>query len=89
VTLLDDGKPDADGRLVAWGRAQGVRRVPLGVFTDGDGPPAYRLARDAEVTVLLFVRQKVVLNYAFRPGELTPAAAAEVVAAVPRLLAVK
>ena len=37
------------------------------------------------MTVLLSVKQRVVRNFAFRPGELTDARIAEVLAAIPTL----
>ena len=80
LTLLDDGKQaDLDRRLVEWGRLHALRVMPLGIFEDEAGPPAYRLHRDAQATVLLFVNQKVVANFAFRPGEITEAKIGEVV----------
>jgi hypothetical protein len=63
--------------------------VPLGVFEDTVGPPAYRLAPEADVTVLLSVKQRVVANFAFRQGELTEAAVAEVLKAVPKAVSGK
>jgi hypothetical protein len=72
--------------VVEWGKKQAVRSVPLGVFEDAGGPPTYKLARDADVTVLLYVKQKVVANFAFRAGELNDARAAEVLKAVPRIV---
>ena len=47
------------------------------------------LHADAEVTVLLFVKEKVVANFAFRAGELTPDATAAVLTAVPKLFDAK
>jgi hypothetical protein len=78
------GTADLDA-LATWGQRQGLKAVPVGAFEDADGPPAYKLAADADVTVLLFVGQKVTANFAFRPGELTEAKVAEVVKAVPEL----
>src|SRR5947209_2947153 len=44
LTLLAAGpQPDTEDRLAAWGRKHAVRQVPLGVFEDEVGPPAYRL----------------------------------------------
>jgi hypothetical protein len=63
--------------------------MPLGVFEDIDGPPAYRLAKDADATVLLFVKQRVVANFAFRAGEMSAKARGEVVKALPKLLETK
>jgi hypothetical protein len=60
--------------------------VPLGVFEDAGGPPTYRLARDADVTILLFVRRQVVSNFSFRKGELNGDRSADVVKALPAIL---
>jgi hypothetical protein len=89
VTLLHEDQSTFDPEVVKWAKKHAVRRVPLGVFEDLDGPPSYRLARDADVTVLLFVKQKVVLNAAFRAGELSDARVKEILAAVPKLTAQK
>jgi hypothetical protein len=67
--------PTADLDAVAkWGQEQKLPKVVLGVFEDADGPPAYRLHREADVTVLLFTKQKVVVNFAFRAKEVDSAA---------------
>ena len=52
--------------------------MPLGVFSDAEGPPSYKLSRDADVSVMVFVKQKVTANFAFRAGELNDARVAEV-----------
>jgi hypothetical protein len=86
LTLLAAGpQPAAEAQLVAWGRQHALRHVPLGVFEDEVGPPAYRLSRQAEVTVLLFVKQKVVANFAFKAGELTDERINDVVKALEQL----
>ena len=48
-----------------------------------------RGARDADVTVLLFVKQKVVANFAFRSGELSDDKIGDVMKALPRILGEK
>jgi hypothetical protein len=79
---------DLDG-LAKWAQGQGLKSVPVGAFEDTTGPPAYRLSRDADVTVMLFVKEKVVANFAFRAGELDDKAIEGVVKAVPKLFEVK
>jgi hypothetical protein len=86
VTFLHDDQAALDPKVERWGKQHAVRNVPLGVFEDVDGPPSYRLARDADVTVLMYVNQKVVANFAFRAGELTDAKVNEVVQALPRIV---
>ena len=87
ITFLNDDQLHLDQKLVAWSQKQALRHVPLGVFEDPDGPPSYRLNREADVTVLLFVKQKVAANFAFRPGELTDAGIAEILRSLPRIVA--
>ena len=89
VTILAEDHTGMDAKVVAWAKQHAVGTVPLGVFEDLNGPPSYRLARDADVTVLLSVRQRVVANFAFRAGELTDARIDEVMKALPRILAKK
>ena len=86
VTFLSDDQTALDPKLVEWGRKYALRNVPVGVFENLDGPPSYRLSRDADVTVLLFVNRKVVANFAFRPGELTEERVADVLKALPGIL---
>ena len=71
--------------LAKWAQQQGLKTVPVGAFEDSDGPPAYKLAKDADVTVMLFVKERVVANFAFRAGELDDKAVSEVVKSVPAL----
>ena len=83
MTLLAD-KADLDA-LAKWAQKQGVKSAPVGVYEDEDGPPSYKLHKDADVTVLLFVKQKVVANFAFREGELDDKAIESVLKAMPPL----
>jgi hypothetical protein len=89
VTFLSDEQLSLDPKVVKWSQKYALRNVPLGVFEDVGGPPSYRLAADADVTVLLFVKQKVVANFAFRDGELTGARRDEIVKALPKILPAK
>ena len=82
VTFLNADQTNYDPKVVAWSKKQAIRSVPLSVFEDADGPPSYKLSRDADVTVLVFVKQKVVANFAFRAGELSDERIADVLKAV-------
>lgn len=48
--------------------------------------PEYKVSAEAEVTVLLYTRHQVKVNFAFRKGELSDAAINEVIAALPKIL---
>ena len=57
--------------LARWSQTYGLKSLAVGASEDADGPPGYRIAADAEVTVLMFVNKKVVVNAAMRAGEVT------------------
>jgi hypothetical protein len=86
VTFLSNDQPKLDPEVVVWAKKYAIRRVPLGIFEDADGPPSYRLAKDAEVTILMFVKQKVAANFAFRAGELTEERIKDVMISLPKIV---
>jgi len=72
VVLLSDD-PDADEkRLKALAAKEKIVNTPLTVLEGVAGPPKYKLAKDAEVTVLMWTGKAcdVKVNHAFRKGEL-------------------
>jgi hypothetical protein len=85
VTILHEDQSKLDADVLKWYKKHAVRTVPVGVFEDVEGPPSYRIHRDADITVLLSVKQKVIVNRAFRAGELTDAAIAELLANLPKI----
>ena len=50
------------------------------------GPEPYKIAKDADVTVLLYVNKNVKANFAFKKGELNDAAIAKVLKELPKIL---
>ena len=48
----------------------GIRHVPLTIGEGPDGPPDYEIARDADLTILMWKGHKVKVNRAYK-GELT------------------
>ena len=56
--------------LGKWAREQSLKEVPTGIFDDAVGPPSYKLAANADVTVILFQNRKVTANFAFFKDEL-------------------
>src|SRR5262249_5354441 len=53
VTVVGEDHTALDPKVVKWARGHALGALPVGVFEDPVGPPSYRLARDADVTVLL------------------------------------
>lgn len=54
-----------------------------------DGPPAYKVAKDADVTVILYNERKVEANHTFKKGELNDKAIEAIMADVPKILVEK
>ena len=50
------------------------------------GPRGYKISPDADVTVVLYVHKTVKANYAFKKGELTDKAVAQIVGDLPKIL---
>jgi hypothetical protein len=89
VTFLGEDHLTFDPKVVDWGKKHATGNVPLAVFEDPVGPPTYLLAREADVTILLAVKQRVVFNFAFRAGELNDQAIESVLQAIPKMVQAK
>lgn len=76
TVLADTADLDAAAR---WAQGQGLK-LPVGVFEGAGGPPAYTLSWAADVTALVFVRERVTANVS--TAKLTADQTAEVVRAV-------
>jgi Domain of Unknown Function (DUF1080) len=85
VTFLADDQTAMDPKVVQWSQTHAIKHVPLGIFEDTVGPPTYLLAREADVTVLLSLKQRVAANFAFRKGELNDAAIDAILTAIPTI----
>lgn len=86
VLLSDDEDADA-GKLTKLAEDKEVKSTPLTIFDGLAGPPEYKIAKDADVTVLMWRGQKVLANHAFKAGELDGKAVKSVVADTAKLLA--
>lgn len=70
VVLTDDADKTAD-TLKALAQECSVKHVPLTLMESPAGPPAYKIAADADVTVMLWKGTNVKVNHAFAKGQLT------------------
>ena len=87
--VLFDGNADGlDQRLREMAEKEGLKRVNLCI---GAPPPDYEVAKEAEVTVVIYSvgrrwEQKVTANFALRKGELDEATADAIVKALTETL---
>ena len=86
VVLLAEDADAAAPKLEALAKKQGIKNVPLTIFDGASGPPSYKIAKDAEVTVLLWKGQRVKANHAFGKGALDKKGTEAIIADAPKIL---
>lgn len=86
VFLTDDSDATEAQLKELADRAKISPNVPLAIVEDVAGPPAYKISKDAEVTVLLYTNNEIVKNFAFRAGELKESDVKTIVASIPKIL---
>lgn len=70
VVVLSEDPAANEAKLKELAKKEGIKNIPLTTFANADGPDSYKVSKDAEVTVLLWVGQTVKANHAFAPGKL-------------------
>ena len=65
LVLLTDEPDPAEKKLQKLAEDSKVENIPLTIHADAAGPPAYRISKDAQVTVMMWVGGKVKVNRAF------------------------
>ena len=83
ILLTSDDK--AEGRLKEFAQREKLRNVVLAVESP-EGPSPYHIAKNADVTVLLYAKKQVKKNFAFEKGKLTDKEADAIVVAVKDIL---
>jgi len=87
VVLLTDDPDSAEAELKAFAKKHGIKHTPLTLFDGDAGPPRYKIAKDADVTVHLWVgRKQVKANHAFAEGKLDEKGIQAVIADTAKIL---
>ena len=86
VVMLSNDADGDEAKLKALAEKSGIKHVPLTIFDGVAGPPNYKIAEDAEVTVLLWKGQKTVVNHAFAKGKLDKAGVKKIVESTSEIL---
>jgi len=79
------GSESLEGELKNLAAKQGIKSTVLSI-DNPDGHTGYKIAKAADITVLLYSDRTVRANYAFRSGELNNQAINEILASIPRIL---
>ena len=83
VFMSEDEK--LNDRLESLAKKEGLKKCVLSIDNPA-GPKGYNVAKEADVTVVLYNNRKVVANHAFKKGELNEAAITKILADVPKML---
>jgi hypothetical protein len=84
VVFLSD-KDGLDKELASMAEKEKIQKTVLSIDNPA-GPKGYNVAKDADITVVLYVDRKVKANHAFKKGELKDGAIEKVVADIPKIL---
>ena len=85
VVLTED--PDAvEPKLEALHKDSKIANTPLTIVEGDAGPPEYNLAKDAEVTVMMWVDSEVKVNQSFAKGKLDKKAVDSLIAETKKIL---
>ena len=84
VVFLSD-KDGLDKELAGMAEKAKIQKTVLSIDNPA-GPKAYNVAKDADITVVLYTDRKVKANHAFKKGEMKDSDIEKIVAEVPMIL---
>ena len=79
VVLTEEAEATAP-KLEELAKKHGIRNVPLTIFDGEAGPGNYKSAKDADLTVLMWLKRDVKVNHALKKGKLDAETAKKIVA---------
>jgi hypothetical protein len=85
VVVLSDDQDATEKQLKDFIKKDDIQKTVLTIF-DRAGPAPYHIAKDADVTVLLYRNKTVKANYAFKRGEFTDKTSEEILGDLPKIL---
>ena len=85
VVVLTDDTDGTEPKLKQLAEKEGLKKLVLAIDSP-QGPPKYKLSKDADVTVMLYHKHTVKKNFAFEKGKLTDKDADDIVASLKEIL---
>lgn len=86
VVLLTDEPESAEGTLKAVAQKHGIQNTPLTTFDGVAGPASYKLSKDADVTVMMWVDGQLKVNEALKLDELDDSKVSAVLSGTEQIL---
>ena len=85
VVFLNDDE-GIDKKLKELAEKEHLEKISLSTMSNKSGPEAYKIDKDAEVTVILYNKNKCEATYAFKKGEMTESDVDKIVADVTKIV---
>lgn len=86
VVFVGENVKSLEPKLVQLAKEKKLS-IPLTVAADQpNGPRSFKIAKDAETTVMLYAEKKVKVNHALRAGELTKERIAQILESTTKLV---
>jgi hypothetical protein len=86
VVVLTDDADKTSATLKELADQCGVKNIPLTLVESPSGPPSYKIAQNADVTVMLWRGTEVKANHAYARGALTEADVKTIISELPKIL---
>lgn len=80
--------PDLEKQLKELAEKEKLTKFVLAVDNPA-GPKGYDVAKDADITVVLYNKRKIEANYAFKKGEFKEESISKILADLPKILPAK
>ncbi len=71
VVLLSDSPEAKEADLKKVAQSKGIKSTPLTTFDGVTGPSSYKISKDAEVTVMMWVGGKLKVNEELKASDLS------------------
>jgi hypothetical protein len=86
VVLLTDDPDAVEPKLKELAEKHKIEKTPLTVFDGVAGPPNYSIAKDADVTIMMWVDGRVKVNHVFEKGKLDKTAVEQIMKDTAKIL---
>lgn len=86
VVLLTNDPDAVEPKLKELAEKHKLKNTPLTVFEGAAGPPEYKISKESDVTVMMWLERDVKVNYVFEKGKLDKAAIEKIVKDTAKIL---
>ena len=85
VVFLNDDE-NMEQKLKDFAKKEKLQHTVLSLMPNPAGPTGYNVNKEADVTVVLYNRQNVKVNHAYKKGELKEADVSKILEELPKIL---